>query len=1440
MRIENQNIPTSPLQEPEKEKQKIVIARVDIEQQARDVAEEKLLSSKADLKGFRGFFDRVWKHNLAHEYYRQKEIAKARREIMDSGNLYAGEKGNQKDHESAIGAIVDRFAVEYEGETMLRAGESGRIVKQDTQDDVRLKGEVNGLIGRFASGSMTEQEFLAERKNIFGSLSSGLPGQSLFADNLLEIARQVKDGVAHGKGLDALDTDFDIVVGNARAGVETEAQYNAVDRITEKIQKSFVGKFVNEATVATAVSIAYGIIAKGTVSVASRWAKIVGPLGMGLSAGVGGVVAGVRENKRIKDERAQHGREMAKGKQIDSGSDRREELEKYRYETKNAGELTENLKTSLEALKVQPSEQALHMVLEGLTDIKSRLSFSEREKIDLISFSESKNIERERTDMYIAAAEAGVYLKKNARADWATFYRDEHQLNEYLQHAKEVKIQQSFLGEKTRKDEAFNKMKRGKVAWAVTKGFGVGLGVGLAAQEIGALAGSGKEGLLGGAHVVGQDHQYTALGSIRHYIAGESASEGVPALIHPDVNVLVPHPVATPSHETLVGTKDYVKGHENIFSKIKRSGWADNDTPRSDRNELKVFWGGEKGTGIDKGGNYVFNVKHMTQDGSFHSATHWDPQEMMKSGKMKLLVSLSGDTQNQVVEIPIDAEGNAIIDPRSEIGKLAFSGVGGSAKFLGKFAEVAVMGDKVNGIDSVSVLATHVGKGIGDIRTAVLSDSIGSVQAPVQIPFPTIGTPADIAYDVEAPFIIPMAGRRPMERLKNGQKATSPVGTTIPPTPGPLSASVSEPVIITTSEPIPTPEPPVAVEPDKTPEPSPDPSQEPPVQAIVSPQVTVPGAVKEPIDQKAAELARAAAWHTINKVEKYSDLNADSPEDRDRVFAELTRKLWTEFTVHEKPDQDARGCLLLMKLAGMKNVDPDNPNTVKKGSFAESGVTMDTGDHHAATAEEDGKRLIIDHHAPESDRSTSATRFVYETLIATGLLKREPYLNRFVEFVTKCDNLDLSPDERKAVYVNYHKSLYGLAYRMKTGDVLSLFRDEAVDPAADLSEKYLESHEYFNPKNGKFEPLTNLSEHIKEQMRKGKADLSAVERAGFVFDTGGKFGKILIDTKKNTNKDKFYNRVTGENNSNQLESFEKGYGGYLVWAPDENSFVLYTQEKMDERSVPGGFSQGTNVRGHMWMKGQDDKEKLTVTLEEILSKLSGKDFKTGDNPKLGDALKLDRKSKEMLALFDEGTLTREALLNTAEHSKIVLMSLLKDVFSQRANLDRKFGDKKKKAGKQQLQKKGFAEKIAIETLLELQPKVVADPTSESLKKFSGLFSTFELSYDAIKKEADEKKVTSKDLALSFVNSIPELKTEYETKLNALPADKRDDKAVEKLAIIIILEVEDRHIKKQINILDGKLVVEKNDQAQKKIRDEKDSLEDRLADIAEQLIPLRFL
>lgn len=742
-------------------KKKIIIAEVDIQQQARDAAEERLLSSKAELKGFSGFFSKIWRHNLAHEYYRQREIARVRREIKQSGNIYVGENGAKSDHENAMAAIVERFSAEYESENLLRKGEKKKVLVSDNLKDKAIKDGIQNLIKKYAAGELTDDQFNLEKNSLlnnnkFATDEMIYHKESVYADNLLEMAKQIKQNIAHGQGLDVLDRDFEIVIGKARTGVETETKYNSVDRVMDKIQKTSLGKVINEATLASAVAIVYGFGVKGSLSTAQRVAKWIGPLGMGLSASIGGGVAGLRENKRIKEDRAQHAREMAKGKIIEKDSTMREEMEKFRYETKDANVLANNLKEALEALKGEPNEQKLSEVLNDLNEIESRIAFSEQEQIDLISFSDSKNVEQERTRMYIEIAEAKVYLKKNIHAEWATFYNDKKGLNNYLEHSRRVKIQNVFLKEKTFKDELFNKMKSKKVALAVTKGMVIGLGVGFVAQEVDAYLSGSQEGLFSSevGHAADKVHHYTALESLRRYLSGDMPQAKV---FHEIIQ-----PGNSSSHAEMVATKDFVKSHENIFSKIKREYWADNDSLKPDKNELRLRWGGEKGTGMDARGNYVFNIKHMMRNDSFHGNKHWDPQELMQKGKMKMLISLSEDTKNQVVEVAIDADGNAVIDPNSEIGKVAFKNVGGHAKFLGKFAEVAAMGDSKSGVDNVSILATHTGEGIKNI-TDIVETHGKDIKTTV---FETL--PAD--FDTISPYVFPVAVRKPLEKLGEKKK----------------------------------------------------------------------------------------------------------------------------------------------------------------------------------------------------------------------------------------------------------------------------------------------------------------------------------------------------------------------------------------------------------------------------------------------------------------------------------------------------------------------------------------------------------------------------------------------------------------------------------------------------------------------------------------------
>src|SRR3989338_9188566 len=289
-----------------------------LEDQARDRAEQTLTASKEDLKGIRGFFSKIWKHNLFREYYRQREIAQAKSDILTSENIYAGEQATSTAHEQAMQAVVERFTQEYEEAIHKEAGEQRKVVETEKTEDRELNASVRALIKEYASGAIDDGAFLAERGRIIAQ-ATGMTQEAAknavnHADNLFEIAKQSKLAVEHGASLDEIDQEIELVIGKAKLGVRTESHYNTVDALVQKIQSSKVGQLVNETTVASAVAIAYSITAGLSQKLARSKAFAWGTFGA--SVLVGGAIAGARESTKIEDERRQHARDKAKGKEI--------------------------------------------------------------------------------------------------------------------------------------------------------------------------------------------------------------------------------------------------------------------------------------------------------------------------------------------------------------------------------------------------------------------------------------------------------------------------------------------------------------------------------------------------------------------------------------------------------------------------------------------------------------------------------------------------------------------------------------------------------------------------------------------------------------------------------------------------------------------------------------------------------------------------------------------------------------------------------------------------------------------------------------------------------------------------------------------------------------------------------------------------------------------
>lgn len=816
---------------PNLNKEKFKIAFVDtshnLESEAMDTADAKMTASKEDLKGLKGVWKRIWHHNLAHPYYRRKEYELAKNKILDEKNLYANEGANSKeDYEKYEKTLFDQFTNESESVIHRKAGEERKTLEGEASGEVKSK--IKDLLFDYVKGSIDEANFKEEESRIFNELkgvSKDVIDKGVFySSNMLETAKQLKQSFEHNEGLERLDLDFDVIVGRAKSDVRTEAKFNSLDRIIDKVQQSKIGCFVNETTVSSALSIAYclgaGLARKTATSKFAAWGSF------GATAVLGSGIAAAREKKRLEEERRQHFREMAQGKKFEAGSKRREDMERFRYETEEANTLYKNLIESLyqengegKRETKQLDEAGFREAVNKLIEIEARLNISDEQKIDLISFSDKTKVVVERYNLDSLRGKAKMDLEKMV-AEGKIKIGEKTSFAEFLELATDTRVRNLIGGDNgiEKKNELFKKERNKKVWQAGVRGFVIGVSAGAIGQEIGAFFRPGQEGYIEGIFNKNPKiGNLTVLEYTRRFFSGDfpkidaskvhsilignntvNLPEGANLIKNPDgtynllrgsevvgdhlkfdangslsqesQKALAENGVMSNSRtipgEQPANPKETVHANENLTKRIKRLLWYDNDTPKPvfDKNELKLHWGGVRGTGIDVNGNYVFNIKQMAADGSYHGKFSVNAQEAMKAGnKLKILLSLSRDTQNQPFEVDIDTNGNAIIDPKSEIGKLFFAEQGGKAKFLGKFAEVGeAMGKTKDGTEGFRILSTVVGPG------AKAPDAILPPIAP-KIPDHVI---TDMLvpqkeFSVEPPPFIPILGRNPLEKLKD-------------------------------------------------------------------------------------------------------------------------------------------------------------------------------------------------------------------------------------------------------------------------------------------------------------------------------------------------------------------------------------------------------------------------------------------------------------------------------------------------------------------------------------------------------------------------------------------------------------------------------------------------------------------------------------------------
>lgn len=687
---------------------------VDIDSITQAEARKAADNEMAEISKSKNIIKRIWKGSLFKEYYRQKEYSIAREKIETENNIYAGRDLEAKAHEKATRAITERFMSEYR--EAVGPDEEKNILKSNNPEIKKTVGGIEELIFKYANNQIDELSFTNEKNRIFreiNGIKEEEKGVKMYADNLKEIAMSVKVALEHGARMEEIKMNTDLIIGKAKSSLKTEAHFNSVDKLIDKLKNTKLGRYISPATLTIATGLAYSLSVTLGKKVAFRAGAIAS---LGLAVGAVGAIAGVEESYKITRERKQHNLEMAEGGSFDKEDKGRSNLEKFRHEMVSANDLRKEIEDVLKlktpnGLRKKLTEEEKDQILSTLAKIEARKKLNYEKKIDLISYSGIDNVEEENKELIILVEKAKRHMRKILASS-----PEREGFDSYLSKLTEAEKIKIIGGENglDKKDKAFKKYKAKKVAKKVLTTVSTGIALGLIAQEGAALLDDNAQSVFEGVN--NQATEQTPLDKIFSLITGEKSSHLIDG-----------------TEQAQISASEYISNHQEQVTNIIRENWMDNNTSEFDLNELQLKWGGDNG--LDNNGNITLHIKDMTAGGSFHNDVSMDVPKLTEGGVMKVIFSLTNETQGHVFEIPINDDGSIIIDPESEVGRLFFDVKdNGQVFFKGRFAEIVkTLSQNQSGPEKVSVISTLVGAGNNNIAEVI--KTFEEVPVDTQVPW---------------------------------------------------------------------------------------------------------------------------------------------------------------------------------------------------------------------------------------------------------------------------------------------------------------------------------------------------------------------------------------------------------------------------------------------------------------------------------------------------------------------------------------------------------------------------------------------------------------------------------------------------------------------------------------------------------------------------------
>jgi hypothetical protein len=330
--------------------------------------------------------------------------------------------------DAAAAETRHRMELSFDTEDQVIRKELGEKLTILTPDNPQYQSITNGikdLMKKRLNGELTGKEWEQARDTFFHEQVASLDPSTyaeakLYASSLDEIATTLEVRRDHDAGLFDLDKTMDqmeIRLGVAMMGETTALEPTATSKGVDIVKKTLdyfqkngilTSALVSDATIGTGVSFAIALASVPVTlssGVARRFGTTIAGAWVGGIAGaaVAGTVGGVKEYINIKQDYMTHMRQREAGGTIEPGSHRREWMEKYYINQRDATELSDSLTTSFLTetgqVKDTLTNEELHMILGNLADAKARKVVSSRgiRRIGLIKYSSVAGIEAERT-----------------------------------------------------------------------------------------------------------------------------------------------------------------------------------------------------------------------------------------------------------------------------------------------------------------------------------------------------------------------------------------------------------------------------------------------------------------------------------------------------------------------------------------------------------------------------------------------------------------------------------------------------------------------------------------------------------------------------------------------------------------------------------------------------------------------------------------------------------------------------------------------------------------------------------------------------------------------------------------------------------------------------------------------------------------------------------